>query len=403
MPVRLNSLISLLINETKANLEMILGGERLAPEELCVVDPISLPAIYESRAFISGYLPNVTQEDIQQLKSYISTRLVNLDGVSEKVPEITAESVAGFLSSTSNYLFDKAGEVCSGAGEILTNALKARADKKISPAVYETMVNVTIDGVFKAAVSGVMSGGSLEESLGVAINETISRAQFGVGGVAISNLLEHTIDVDKKDLKMPIRAAAKTLAKGGSFLGGGISAVSAAITSDLPKYTKEVLTHGVIGGAIGYAKTGNIAESAVQAVRSAAARGIYYGAWECHDGKAQLNQMNFLNAGIARISSKLAAEMVMDRFPMAGVAAVAGVAIAENLYAYMQSSKNPLIASALENIQNSLPDLRSAAKDIFEGTYEFGQVLNKSMAEMYGYQEKEGPLSKRPVSQSKGR
>ncbi|MGB4192169.1 MAG: hypothetical protein WBJ81_06490 [Rickettsiales bacterium] len=386
----------------------------LAEEQL---SPI-LNTIYEMRLSIS-------QEDSKgskEIQSSLHSRLEDLRKkvLPEKIPEITEESLVSFLSCTSDFLFQKAGDALAALPAIIyqevSGAIKARSNPNISQSMCEQAINSTIDSTFKAIVSGVMTEGVKEGVQTLAsgvmaegvkganqtfLSEFLTRNVLGIGGVAVSNAL--TPLVNSKTTKPLVKSGAKTIAKSGGkvdlsgvsagsrgLLGASVAASAAAlgglaVSTFLPKYSADVAMHGVISGVAGYLKTGTIAGAMSSAAHGAVSRGIYSYGWEVLDGKTYLNNANFVEAGRARIAAKMAADQITTAYPVVGAAAVAGMAIVENVRAYIKDNKNPVVQSAVKTIENNVSDLQTVVKNTWNKLYEIGADLNRVSMQMHGY------------------
>lgn len=383
-----------------------------------------LNTVYDARLSIS-------QEDSKgskEIQASLHSRLEDLRKkvLPEKIPEITEESLVSFLSCTSDYLFQKAGDALVAIPSIvqkeLSGAIKARSNPNISQSMCEQAINSTIDSTFKAIVSGVMAEGVKEGAQALVsgvmtegvkqgaqalvsgvmaegvkganqtfLGEFLTRNALGIGGVVVSNAL--TPLVNSKTTKPLVKSGAKTIAKSGGK--GGLSGVSVAASAAalggvvaaayLPKYSADVAMHGVIGGVAGYLKTGTIAGAMSSAAHGAVSRGVYNFGWELLDGKTYLNNANLVEAGRARIAAKMAADKVTAAYPVLGAAAVVALAIEENVRAYIKDNKNPVVQSAVKAIESNVSDLQAVVKNTWNKLYEIGADLNRVSMQMHGY------------------
>lgn len=353
--------------------ELAIYSKPLTADDLCAL-PTEFTSLVDDIYSLRTALSERTEAALE-LKKYIEDFLKNSDN--QEYFAISPQGVVNFLSSTSGYLFNKVGEALNYLPQIpeirssLEHIFAARVNKEIKQSALEVMVNLSIDGAFKAVASGIMNTGSVENCVKDALEETVSRVKYSALGVGAATLISNTTDLKTSELKQPIRAAAKTLAKGGNSISAGVAALASAVTDSLPKYTSEVITHGVIGGAIGYARTGSISGVVTGALENATARGIYHYGWELAGGKTKLNKLDLIEAGAARIASKGVAKIITQNFPLTSIAAVAGVAIAENMGTYFQNSKDPIISAAKDSISDSLPALKEASTN---------QALNETTA-----------------------
>lgn len=356
-----------------------LTGKQLSP---------LLNTIYDVRSSIF----QENNKDAKQLQDYLYSKLEDLRKkvLLKKIPEITEGSLVSFLSCTSDYLFQKAGDALVALPSIvqkeLSGAIKARSNPNISQSICEQAINSTIDSVFKAAVSGCMAGDA-KEGAQTLLNEAFNRTTLGIGGVALSNTL--TPIINSKTTKPLVKTGAKTFAKSGekgNLLGVSAAALGGAIVaSSLPKYSADIAMHGIIGGVAGYLKTGTVAGAMSSAAHGAVSRGIYSFGWEVLDGKAYLNNANFIEAGKARIAAKFAADQITTAYPVVGAAAVAGMAIVENVHAYIKDNKTPVVQSAVKTIENNVSDLQTVVKNTWNKLYEIGADLNRVSMQMHGY------------------
>lgn len=274
----------------------LITSKELNFEELCPLStsktnedqPLSpMRDVYEMRSLVllaSG-------EEPQKIQDYLSSRLEDLHKKipPEEVMEITGENLVSFLSQTSDYLFEKVGTSLSSVSRAVQESVghvraKTKTDSHISQSMCEQLVNTTIDGVFKAVVSGVMND-DFNIDINKTIEESVKRVGLGVIGLDVSNSLK---GIDPKIQKSSVKGGLKTLSKTESLLGASVAAVGGAAIASLPKRTADVALHGIIGAVSGYMKTGTVAGTLGSAVKGAVSRGIYSYGWELLDGKLTL-------------------------------------------------------------------------------------------------------------------
>lgn len=337
-------------------LRLISSSTDLTPEDLCSISPQDdldlLRDIYNARlALSSADLKLASPSEIAEFQNYSAITLKQLEQKQLDINNnVSNEGILGFLNQTSNYLLDKAGEAINTATESLT-----LQNNQALSSFLNTIIDISITSTFKAVVSGVMSDGSLYDKIQIVIEEALSRNAFGVAGVTAANVIANLTHKTPTDLKDPIRAAAKTLAKGGSVIGAGVSAATNTIGAALPKYTRDILTHAAIGAAVEYARTGDATNILTGAAQGAVQRGIYQYLWKIQDGKVKLNEKNFIDAGISRITGKLLSEIVVQMAPKASAAAVAALVIKDNLTSFLEISKTPAIQQAVAAIKDYSP------------------------------------------------
>jgi hypothetical protein len=338
-------------------LKLIASPEALTPEDLCSISPQDdldlLCNIYDARLALSGYDPDLaTPAEIAKFNNYSTTTLKQLEQKQLDINNnVSNEGILGFLNQTSTYLLDKAGEAINIAAKLVDPK-----NNQASSSFLNAIIDISTTSTFKAVVSGVMSGGNLYDRIQTIAQEAINRNAFGIAGVTAANVIASATDnIAPTDLKGPIRAAAKTIAKGGDILGAGFSAATNTLGAALPKYTREILTHAAIGAAVEYARTGNSTNIFTGAARGAIQRGIYQYIWEMQDGKIKLNEKKFIEAGISRIAGKLLSETATHIAPVTSAAAVAALVIKDNFTSFLQISNSPEIQQLLATIKELSP------------------------------------------------
>ena len=272
--------------------------------------------------------PNGIATEIAREETQKQINILKEEGIIEApIPDITPETMTGFLSSTTNYLYGCTSYAMSTAVKLIPETL----DKLETYSIFSGLTKTIIDQSFKGLVGGT---NAVE-----AVISAGSRVGYGLTGMAIGNSTSYLFDLDPKHLKLPTKILIKNLSKGNSLVNSTISTISSAALNETLGVSNVDITDIIANGIMGYLKEGTM----VGGISGAAKRAIFLNVWKALDGKTHLNQHEFITAAIERNFSKEVTDSIMRIFPkeiFAGIVALSTLMVI-NKYLESNKSKNP--------------------------------------------------------------
>lgn len=284
------------------------------------------------------------------------------------VPDITPETMVGFLSSTTNYLYGCTSYAMSTAVKLIPETLNKLETYSIFSGLTKTIIDQSFKGIVgkNNAVEAAVSAGS--------------RVGYGLAGMVAGNSANYLFGLDPKHLKLPTKILMKNLAKGNSLVSSAISTISSVALNETLGVSNVDITDIIANGIMGYLKDGTV----VGGISGAAKRAIFLNVWKTLDGKTHLNQHEFITAAIDRSLAKEVSDSIMRIFPKETLAGIVALSTLMVINKYLENNQakniqNSVIQETTEYITKSLDTITERQAKIIQDVHATSsKITNKT-------------------------